>query len=110
MRTLLMLLAVAAMAVLPAAAQDKTAGSKPAAPARSKATAPSGPVNINTATQTQLEALPGLGAKVAERIMHRPANSATTEKAASTRKAFPSLGPSLASRPATARMMPRAAK
>lgn len=69
MRTLLMLLAVAAMAVLPAAAQDKTAGSKPAAPARSKATAPSGPVNINTATQTQLEALPGLGAKVAERII-----------------------------------------
>ncbi len=69
MRTLLMLLAVAAMAVVPAAAQNKASGSKPPAQAKAKANAPSGPVNINTATQAQLESLPGLGAKVAERII-----------------------------------------
>ncbi len=72
MRALFMLLAIVAVVsagALPAAAQQappaKTAAAKPATPmATTTAT-----VNINTATQTQLEALPGVGAKAAERIL-----------------------------------------
>jgi competence protein ComEA len=67
MRALFVILAVIAMAAIPAAAaQQKSAGSKPTA---AKAAAPSTPVNINTATQAQLETLPGLGPKVAQRII-----------------------------------------
>ena len=72
MRVLFMLLAIAAMAVIPAAAAQqakaspapgaKAAASKPAA-------APSAPININTATQAQFESLPGVGAKAAQRIL-----------------------------------------
>ena len=58
MRVLLMLLAVVAMAAIPAAA-------------------PAAVVNLNTATQAQLESLPGLGSKVAERILeYRQKNGA----------------------------------
>lgn len=67
MRALFVILAVLAMAAIPAAAaQQKSAGAKPPA---SKSAAPTAPVNINTATQEQLETLPGLGAKVAQRII-----------------------------------------
>ena len=52
---------------LPAAAQQKS--STPAASAKASAPTPESPLNINTATQAQFEALPGLGAKVAERII-----------------------------------------
>ena len=72
MRVLLMLLAVVAMAAIPAAAQQATA-EKPAKPAAAGPAKPAAPaaalVNINTATQAQLESLPGLGPKVAERII-----------------------------------------
>jgi len=57
MRALLMVLAIVAIAALSASAQGK-------APA-----APGSLVNLNTATQAQLEALPGLGAAVAQRIV-----------------------------------------
>jgi len=72
MRALIMFLAVFAMAAIPAAAQQATAEkpAKPAAAAPVKpSAAPAAIVNLNTATQAQLESLPGLGPKVAERIL-----------------------------------------
>ena len=75
MRALFMLLAIIAMAAIPvaAAAQQaappaKSAAAKPAKSAKAAASS-TAVVNINTATQAQLESLPGLGAKAAERIL-----------------------------------------
>jgi len=63
-RTLLSLLAVAA--VLGAHIQAQAdGGRKPAAPAAK----PAAMVNINTASATELEQLPGIGAKTAARIV-----------------------------------------
>jgi competence protein ComEA len=69
MRALFLLLTIVAMAAIPAAAQQSSPKTeKPAA--AEKAEKPAGPlVNLNTATQAQLETLPGVGAKAAERIL-----------------------------------------
>ena len=61
--TLTALAIVGCLAGTPAAAQDKPAP-------KAKAAAPAaGPVNLNTATQAQLETLPGIGAAAAKRII-----------------------------------------
>jgi competence protein ComEA len=67
MRVLLIVLSIVALAALPGAAQDKPSSAKSSA--AKGASTPSAPININTATQAQFESLPGLGAKVAERIL-----------------------------------------
>ena len=67
MRALLMTLAVVALAATGVAADGQKAAA-PAKPAAAKAT-PATPVNLNTATQAQLETLPGVGAKAAQRIL-----------------------------------------
>jgi competence protein ComEA len=69
MRALFMVLALVTAAALPAAAQQKAAGGSSKAAGRPAAAAPSAPVNLNTATQAQIEALPGIGPKVAQRII-----------------------------------------
>ena len=67
MRVLLIVLSIVALAALPGAAQEKPSSAKSSA--AKAAPTPSAPININTATQAQFESLPGLGPKVAERIL-----------------------------------------
>ena len=69
MRVLLMMLAVVAFAALPAASQDKPQAPAKAPAAARAAAAPAAPVNLNTATLAQLQTLPGIGAKAAQRIL-----------------------------------------
>ncbi len=74
MRALFMLLAIVAVitsGAIPAAAHQSPAKStaKPAAASAKPAGTATAPVNINTATQAQLESLPGIGVKAAERIL-----------------------------------------
>ena len=68
MRALLVILAVFALAATGASADQKAAPAKSSTAAAQKAT-PGSPVNLNTATQAQLETLPGIGAKAAQRIL-----------------------------------------
>ncbi len=67
MRALFVLFAIVALAAIPTAAQQKSPA-KPAPAAKAAAT-PGAPVNLNTASQAQLETLPGVGAKAAQRIL-----------------------------------------
>jgi competence protein ComEA len=71
MRALFRLLTIVAMAAMPsAAAAQQAPATKPAAAKPAKAAASStAVVNLNTATQAQLETLPGVGAKAALRIL-----------------------------------------
>ncbi len=61
----LALVALVGSAPLFSAPQDD----KPARSAKSAPKAPSSPVNLNTATAVQLQELPGIGARTAERIV-----------------------------------------
>jgi competence ComEA-like helix-hairpin-helix protein len=69
MRALFMMLAIVAIAAIPAVAQQKPTPSSSRPAAAKPVAAPGAPVNLNTATQAQLETLPGIGPKAAERIL-----------------------------------------
>lgn len=69
MRALLLVIALVATAALPVAAQQAKGAPAPRASAKAAKATPSSPVNINTASQDQLETLPGIGAKAAQRII-----------------------------------------
>ena len=69
MRVLLLSLAMFAFAALPGRAFAQQGTPTKSVSRSAKTPAPASPVNLNSATQAQLESLPGIGAKGAQRIL-----------------------------------------
>ena len=96
MRAVLMLLAIAAIVTTTAgaAAAQQPAAKSGKPPAAAKGAPATSVVNLNTATQAQLESLPGVGAKAAERILeYRQKNGPfkKVEEILETSRSCPSL-------------------
>lgn len=68
-RTLLLLVVAAGIISTAPAYANAQAPQKAAARSTASRTALTGPININTASAAELEVLPGVGAKTAERIV-----------------------------------------
>src|SRR3954466_13525424 len=89
--------------ILPMATAPASAA-KPAKPAAAAPAAPAGPVDLNSASQKDLEALPGVGAATAKKIIAgRPyASVADLAKAGVSAKTIQKITPLVTAGPAAA--------